>query len=455
MDKKRNPTQHRMTRRSEHNDYSQPGMYHITLRVVDGVGHPFGRVVGDANLPDGSDGAPHVELTPLGQMVQHELLHSISTHYPMVEVQDHVIMPEHLHFIIEVHAPLVSQQGRQAHLGLVIAGFKKGCNRRYWEMTGQEGGAEDGRWGKPTSTSGAGGMSSSAEGGQWGKPTSASGMTGGADDRRDGSAGSGRDACLGVYPQGDRSRLEPTTTQPYKVPSRGTTGRPVLFAAGYVDVMPLKCGQLAQQRLYIRNNPRSRLLRSMYREVLQPIRGGIDTALTMKALYGYLQRVCAPGQLTAEAAAMLEQRLLTHVGKIDCDSYGNRQLLARELLPVVCHRRDKGLFDWQKAQCLKAAQEGVVLVSARIAPGEQEIMDAALAAGFPVVVMIDNGMPEIYHPSTERIELCLKDRLLLVTPWRYQYRKADENISVVLCKTMNCVVQAICRKRDDWWKGNR
>ena len=93
-----------------------------------------------------------------------------------------------------------------------------------------------------------------------------------------------------------------------------------------------------------------------------------------------------------------------------------------------------------------------MLVSARIAPGEQDIMDAAMAAGLPVVLIIDNGMPEIYHPSAERIALCLEGRLLLVTPWQYQYRSTEDGITVAECKAMNCVAQALCRTRDDWWK---
>ena len=82
-------------------------------------------------------------------------------------------------------------------------------------------------------------------------------------------------------------------------------------------------------------------------------------------------------------------------------------------------------------------------------------MDEAIRRGYPVVLVQDNGFGERYHPSERLMGLCASGVVLLVTPWRYQYRKADENISVVLCKTMNCVVQAICRKRDDWWKGNR
>ena len=250
--------------------------------------------------------------------------------------------------------------------------------------------------------------------------------------------------------------------------------------------MPLHRGQLAQQRRYIHNNPRSRLLRSTRRDLLQPQRGGIDTALSVNALIGYLKRECAPWQITPEVLAALTSRLKTTEGTdtrrgkpadadgnrksantdgnrkpadtdgrhgiIDCDSYGNRGLLQRRLLPVVCHRRDKASFEYQKAQCLRAAQEGAVMVSARIAEGEQIIMDEVIALGFPVVLILDNGMPEIYHPSESRIEQCLAEQLLIVTPWQYRYRRADEAISVVECKSMNCVVQALCRMKDDWWK---
>jgi len=228
MARYKQPTQHRMTRRSYANDYTQAGMYHITLRVADGVGHPFGRVAGDVGQPDGSSGAPHVELSELGRMVEHELLHSIAAHYPMVEVQDYVVMPEHLHFIVEVHGALRSRNGKAQHLGQVIAGFKKGCNRCYWALTGQ-GNSDDTRRGKPAGTDCGGQMATS------------------------GAAFSGR-SCPAVFPQGDTAAQGYTAapTVPFKVPSRQATDRQPLFASGYVDVMPLDSGQLLTQRRYIR-----------------------------------------------------------------------------------------------------------------------------------------------------------------------------------------------------------
>ena len=86
-----------MTRRSAAHDYSRPGTYHITMHVAESLGHPLGAVVGSLDAPDGSGDAPHTVLTRTGQMVEHELLTAIRSHYPMVTVQDYVIMPDNLH----------------------------------------------------------------------------------------------------------------------------------------------------------------------------------------------------------------------------------------------------------------------------------------------------------------------------------------------------------------------
>jgi len=68
------------------------------------------------------------------------------------------------------------------------------------------------------------------------------------------------------------------------------------------------------------------------------------------------------------------------------------------------------------------------------------------------VTVEDNGFPSLYHPSERRMDLCVANKLLIVTPWQYAYRRVDNPISVAECKAMNCVVQAICRTKDSWWK---
>jgi len=144
--------------------------------------------------------------------------------------------------------------------------------------------------------------------------------------------------------------------------------------------------------------------------------------------------------------------LLQAGGQVVCDSYGNLKLLSGRLLPVVCHRKDATLFEQQKARCLKEAADGAALVSARISKGEQEILDTALHSGYPIIRIEDNGFPEIYHSSADRMDNCAAGLLLLITPWNYQYRTHEEVISVPFCKTMNCIAQAVCKLKDDWWK---
>ena len=437
-----------MDRRSEHKNYMLPGIYHITVKAAETLRSPFGVVVGNIDKPDGDPDAPRVALSPVGQMVEQELLHSIAAYYPMVEVQDYVVMPEHMHFIVVVTKLIANRQGRTAHLGQVIAGFKLGCNRRWWKMTGQQlMRPEEEAWQEePAGT---------AEGGT-------------AEGRHTEPAGTGA----------GRFRRQ----GPHHIATL-----PSLFMEGYCDVMPVDAAQLQQQRAYIKGNPRSRLMRTSNREWLQPKRGGVDTALTLPALRGYLLRECAPSQATAEAFALIEGRLLlkTKPGgtagntrsdepggtagstgsdepggnagstgriMIACDTYGDRKLLERKTLPVVCHRKDLKMLAKQQARCLEEAGRGAVLVSPRIAKGEQAIMDEAAQRGFPVVLVSDNGFPEVYHPSAERIDRCADGRLLIVTPWRYHYRRSEEGITVMECKTMNCLAQALCHRRDDWWK---
>ena len=397
-----------MQRRMATHNYALPGIYHITLHVADGLGQPLGHIQGSLEQPDGSPDAPHVAQTQVGHMVREELLTSITGHYPMITIDTFVIMPEHLHALLHVTAPIVSSTGRPTHLGQVIAGFKKGCNRRYWALTGQDASA-----GEPLNTI-------SAAPSAPGAPLRVSGGSPAREAKR--------------------------------TPSGGMTGRRPLFAYGYCDVQPITPEQLATQRAYINANPRSRLLRSRQYATLTACRDSYATALTPLALRGFLQRECLPKHATPDALTAIECRLLLANGKIALDTYGNRQLLDSRLLPVVCHRKDKALFDQQRQRCLDEAARGAVLVSPRIAPGEQEIMNEMVNHGFPVIIIADNGFPERYHPSAERLDQCAAGRLLLVTPWQYHYRGKNEQVTIPFCKAMNCVAQALCHLKDDWWK---
>ena len=482
MDKDvRKPTAHNMKRRSHSHDYSRSGYYHITISTTKALHQPLGQIAGRLDKPDGDSDAPHVVLSPLGQMVEQELRESIQRHYPMLEVMDYVVMPEHIHFLLVAHKDIVSNGGKPTHLGQVIAGFKYGCNKRYWAMTGRA---------KPGST-----------------PAATAGGTAAAPEAAPPAAI--RSTTPAAEPPGTRGSVLGDSVAKLEADVKpGTVGKPgavakldapPLFDAGYCDVMPIDEAQLATQRAYIRANPRSRLLRTTNRQWLQPQRHTVNTAVSIRALKGYLQRECPrqmapdnqatmprqmapdnqatmprqmapdnhttrpsqmtpnslstmPRQMAPDGFAVITQRLLQEDGYVVCDSYGNVELLHRKLLPVVCHRKDAALFEQQKARCLAEAASGTVLISARISQGEQDIMDAASTLGYPVIRIEDNGFPDIYHPSAQRMDDCASGLLLLITPWCYQLRSHTENITTLVCKTMNCIAQAVCRQKDDWWK---
>lgn len=388
---------HSMKRRSYSHDYSRSGFYHITISTTKALHQPLGRMAGCLDKPDGDNDAPHVVLSPLGRMVEQELTESIQRYYPMLKVLDYIVMPEHLHFLLVAYSNIVSRSGRSTHLGHVIAGFKYGCNKRYWAMTGRA---------KPAEPAGTISAKPAAE------------------------------------PAGTSSALSDSVAKP---------DSPPLFDEGYCDVMPIDEAQIATQRAYIHANPRNRLLRMSHRQWLQPQRMCVDTHLSLSALRGYLQRECMPSQFNEEVWMRISDMLIVKDGMVCCDRYGSDELLGGRLLPVVCHRKDARFHDMQLQRCLDAASGGAVMVSARIAKGEQAIMDAVQERGYRVVIVTDNGFPEIYHPSEEKQTLCAMGKLLLLTPWKYHYRTAEVGITVAECKTMNCIAQAICRMKDSWW----
>ncbi len=110
-----------MKRRDDHHDYTERRMYMITLEV-EGRKPLFGHLVGNPFAERGSEDEPCIELTPLGKAVQSEWM-GIHGYFPQIEVKAVQMMPDHMHGILFVQAPL------PVHLGQVISGFKAGCRK--------------------------------------------------------------------------------------------------------------------------------------------------------------------------------------------------------------------------------------------------------------------------------------------------------------------------------------
>lgn len=110
-----------MKRRDDYHDYTERRMYMITLEV-EGRKPLFGHLVGNPFAEQGSEDEPRIELTPLGKAVQSEWM-GIHGYFPQIEVKAVQMMPDHMHGILFVQAPL------PVHLGQVISGFKAGCRK--------------------------------------------------------------------------------------------------------------------------------------------------------------------------------------------------------------------------------------------------------------------------------------------------------------------------------------
>lgn len=105
-----------MHRRSTWHDYHGRGIYLLTL-CVEGRKPILGSLIGQ-----------DVVLSPLGHAVA-DCVSQIPVHYPQVEVRSYVIMPDHVHILVEVHESM----GKK-HLGALVSGFVYGCNCAYWNI---------------------------------------------------------------------------------------------------------------------------------------------------------------------------------------------------------------------------------------------------------------------------------------------------------------------------------
>ena len=109
------------TRRMFGHNYAIQGTYEVTMAVA-GRRPVFGRIVGTTK-PGGE--APHLEPSALGKAVLNEEIPKIHRIYPMVDIWQVCLMPDHLHGILFVTRKM------DKPLGMAIRGFKQSCNKHY------------------------------------------------------------------------------------------------------------------------------------------------------------------------------------------------------------------------------------------------------------------------------------------------------------------------------------
>ena len=76
-------------------DYSLPGHYFVTICTADKQKTLSAIIVGEGLAP------PEVRLSKIGKIAEEQIL-KISERFPLVTVEKHVIMPNHLHLLIRI-----------------------------------------------------------------------------------------------------------------------------------------------------------------------------------------------------------------------------------------------------------------------------------------------------------------------------------------------------------------
>lgn len=350
--------------------------------------HPlFGQLQGNIRAARDSADFPHLVQSPLGRAIIAEELPKIHRYYPQIKVWKAALMPDHLHLLLYVSAPL--PDGKK--LGDILRRFKGGCSRAWWAQLDAAKAAQGTRAAQTalTAPNGAG--------------TTAQGTTAPPPSSSPSSSPQGTTAQGQTPPSSSQGQTPPPSSSlppSSSPPSSGlqavvpvlssTVKRPSLFEPGYHDRIIKRPGMLDTIKRYMADNP----LRALMRRQLPHL---------------------------------LERRLHLRVGTHDYAAFGALFLLKRaEKEQVFYHRKDKktGIntelldsYKQSRARQLAEAREGVVLVSPAISTPERLVIDAAIDEGLPVINLQKEPITRYWKPERRRFEACARGALLILAPW--------------------------------------
>lgn len=115
-----------MNRRARKNDYRGSRIYMISITKNKSV-PAFGVLKGDPKIPNNLPGAPYVELSDLGKCI-YRRLYRIDEIDKSLQIFRFIVMPDHIHFILNV-----TEELRQ-HVGSLIGILKGKITKDLWEL---------------------------------------------------------------------------------------------------------------------------------------------------------------------------------------------------------------------------------------------------------------------------------------------------------------------------------
>ena len=380
-----------MKRRDDYHDYTERRMYMITLEV-EGRKPLFGHLVGNPFAERGGEDEPRIELTPLGKAVQSEWM-GIHGYFPQIEVKAVQMMPDHMHGILFVQAPL------PVHLGQVISGFKAGC-RKAQKALEIMAAAEPQPTVKATSGAPKDGIAKAINGVAKEATT---------DETREAP----NQPSTKNLPPSPQVTAQPAPSSspaahPFPAPSSPASHpyRP-LFAKGYNDLILRSYEELPVWQNYLRDNPRRLMMKRLRPEWLRPF-------------FGF------------------------RIGSQVYSGIGNRELLTacKRTAVRVSRRLTDSEIEAEVVRYLTMAKEGTVLVSPAISPGEKRVMRTVFDAGSPTIVILENGFTPLSKPRGEQFYACAKGQLLMLSPWDHHNEK--KKLTAEQCRQMNLLALELC-----------
>ena len=430
-------TKHSMLRRCRGWDYRQPCIYMITLVLADRRSKALGRLalphhdreLHDRNLalprhaqdrprqaqdrprqaqgggacfvpgaaaPSSSAGA-FIALSPAGEAVFAEF-RRIGEHHPEIKPLFMQVMPDHVHFIIQVLRPMARP------LGQAIAGFKGGSSK-----------------------------AAIGKGGLWAEGFQDSILF-----------HEGQLEAMFNYLRDNPRRLAVKQCMPEFFRMRNDI---CLALPRQAQDRNLALPRQAQDRpLHAQDRPRQA---QDVGACFEP--GAAAPGLT--AISGFTAHFSAIGnlflldspsiiQVQCSRADFAYKRIeKAQSGRSEYRSSGRK--IARDADGTPIAEKTTPQFEEKRDGLLAAAKHGAVLISPCISDGEREIARLAFAASLPVIALRNMGFSPLYKPGGKLFDKTVNGKLLLLAPAAWPYCTAEKPMTRFDACVMNRLAQLI------------